>query len=165
MKLSKIARSSALEDRSFLLLLLLVSLAFFWVLWPFYGAVFWGAIFALMFSPLFLRLLKKMPQKRTLAALLTVAIILVLVILPVGLISALLTQEAASVYARMQSGELSFGRYFQQVYDALPAWVTSLAGPFGPEQPGADPGARVGKPDQGQPVHCHAGPEHRAKHL
>ena len=46
MKLSKIAQSSGMEDKTFLLLLLLVSLAFFWVLWPFYGAVFWGAIFA-----------------------------------------------------------------------------------------------------------------------
>ena len=126
MKLSKIAQSSALEDKTFLLLLLLVSLAFFWVLWPFYGAVFWGAIFALMFSPLFLYLLKKMPQKRTLAALLTVSIILVLVILPVGLISVLLTQEAASVYQRVQSGDLSFSRYFQQVYDALPVWSTGM---------------------------------------
>lgn len=126
MKLSKIALSSALEDKTFLLLLLLVSLAFFWVLWPFYGAVFWGAIFALMFSPLFLRLLKKMPKRRTFAALLTVSIILVLVILPVGFISALLAQEAASVYQRVESGDLSFSRYFQQIFDALPAWTTGL---------------------------------------
>lgn len=126
MKLSKIAQSSGMEDKTFLLLLLLVSLAFFWVLWPFYGAVFWGAIFALMFSPLFLRLLQKMPQKRTLAALLTVSTILVLVILPVGLIIALLTQEAGSVYQRVQSGELSFSRYSQQIYDALPTWITGL---------------------------------------
>ena len=126
MKLSKMARSSTLEDKSFLLLLVLVSLAFFWVLWPFYGAVFWGAVFAIMFNVLFLRLLRKMPDKRTVAALLTLSIILVLVILPVGLISALLTQEAASVYQRVQSGELSFGRYFQQLYNALPAWVTGI---------------------------------------
>lgn len=126
MKLSKMARSSTLEDKSFLLLLVLVSLAFLWVLWPFYGAVFWGAVFAIMFNVLFLRLLRKMPDKRTVAALLAVSIILVLVILPVGLISALLTQEAASVYQRVQSGELSFGRYFQQVYNALPAWVTGI---------------------------------------
>lgn len=126
MKLSKIALSSALEDKTFLLLLLLVSLAFFWVLWPFYGAVFWGAIFALMFSPIFLRLLKKMPKRRTFAALLTVSIILVLVILPVGFISALLAQEAASVYQRVESGDLSFSRYFQQIFDALPAWTTGL---------------------------------------
>ena len=126
MKLSKMARSSRLEDRSFLLLLVLVSLAFFWVLWPYYGAVFWGSVLAILFNALFLRLLKKMPQKRTLAALLTLSIILVLVILPVGLISALLTQEAASVYQRVQSGELSFGRYFQQIYNALPSWVTGI---------------------------------------
>jgi len=126
MKLSKMAKSSRLEDRSFLLLLVLVSLAFFWVLWPYYGAVFWGSVLAILFNALFLRLLKKMPQKRTLAALLTLSIILVLVILPVGLISALLTQEAASVYQRVQSGELSFGRYFQQIYNALPSWVTGI---------------------------------------
>lgn len=126
MKLSKMARSSSLEDRSFLLLLVLVSLAFFWVLWPYYGAVFWGAIFALMFSPIFLRFMQTLPQRRTLSALLTLSIILVLVILPVGLISVLLTQEAASVYQRVQSGDLSISRYFQQIYDALPVWITSL---------------------------------------
>lgn len=126
MKLSKIAQSSSLEDKSFLLLLLVVSLAFFWVLWPFYGSVFWGAVFAIMFNAPFVRLLQAMPQKRTIAAVLTVSIILVLVILPIGLISALLTQEAASVYQRVQSGDLSFGRYFQQIYDALPEWITGM---------------------------------------
>jgi len=126
MKLSKTAQSSALEDKVFLFLLVFVSLAFFWVLWPFYGAVFWGAVFALMFSPFFQAFLKKMPQRRTLAALLTVATVLLLVILPVTLISILLTQEATSVYARVQSGELSLSRYFQQIYNALPAWITGL---------------------------------------
>jgi len=126
MKLSKTAQSSRLEDRSFLLLLALVSLAFLWVLWPYYGAVFWGSVLAILFNALFIRLLRKMPQKRTLAALLTLSIILVLVILPVGLISALLTQEAANMYQRVQSGELSFSRYFQQIYDALPSWVSQI---------------------------------------
>ncbi|MDB5867751.1 MAG: hypothetical protein JWP96_83 [Polaromonas sp.] len=126
MKLSKMAQSSSLEDRTFLLLLAGVSLAFLWVLWPFYGAVFWGAVLAILFNLPFLRLLQSMPQKRTLAALITVGIILVLVILPVGLISALLVQEGTGVYQRVQSGELSFGRYFQQIYNALPSWITGL---------------------------------------
>lgn len=131
MKLSSIARSSSLENRFFLLLLLGVSLAFVWVLWPFYGAVFWGAIFALMFTPLFVRLLKLMPGRRTLAALAALVIILVAVILPLGLIVASLVQEATALYARMQSGEFSVGLYFQQVYGALPAWVTGLLDRFG----------------------------------
>ena len=126
MKLSQLARSSSLEGKFFVYLLLAVSLAFLWVLWPFYGAVFWGAVFAIVFNSLFVRLLRKMPMNRTLAALLTLSTILVLVILPVGLISAMLAQEAAGVYQRMQSGELSFTRYFQQIHNALPAWVSGL---------------------------------------
>ena len=131
MKLSGKANSSSLEDRAFLLLLVLVSLAFFWVLWPFYGAVFWGAIFAVVFSSLFARLRRSMPGKPTLAALLTVGLILVLVVLPASLITALLVQEAGTVYQRVQSGELDFGRYFQQVYNALPDWITGLLERFG----------------------------------
>ncbi|MBI2726415.1 MAG: AI-2E family transporter [Polaromonas sp.] len=123
--------TSSLEGKAFLLLLLLVSLAFLWVLWPFYGAVFWGAIFAMMFTPLFIRLLARMRGKRTPAALVTLAIILVLVILPLGLVASLLVQEAMAVYQRVQSGELNISRYFQQVYDALPAWANGLLRRFG----------------------------------
>ena len=131
MKLHNTARSPALEKRVFLLLLLLVSVAFLWVLWPLYGAVFWGAIFALIFTPLFLRLLKAMKGRRTLAALSAVGIILVLVIIPLALIGVLLMQEASAVYQRVQSGELSFASYFQQVFNALPSWVTGLLERFG----------------------------------
>ncbi|WP_372827615.1 AI-2E family transporter [Polaromonas sp.] len=131
MKLSSIVPTSALESRFFLLLLLVVSVAFVWVLWPFYGAVFWGAIFALMFTPLFVRLLKAMPGRRTLAALATLAIILLLVILPLGLIVASLVQEASAVYQGMQSGKFSLSIYFQEVYSALPAWVIGMLDRFG----------------------------------
>ncbi len=131
MKLFNVARSSSLENRTFMLLLVVVSLAFAGVLWPFFGTVFWGAIFALMFTPVFQRLLKPLKGRRTLAALASVVIILVLVILPLGLILASLIQEASAVYQRVQSGELSVGVYFQQVYDALPAWVKGVLARFG----------------------------------
>jgi predicted PurR-regulated permease PerM len=131
MKFSGAARSSTLEDKAFLLLLLVVSAAFLWVLWPFYGALFWGAVFALMFSPLHFRFFKAMPKKRTAAALLTLAVILVLVILPVSVITVLLVKQAAAVYQQVQSGELSVSRYFQQIFDALPAWLTGLLERFG----------------------------------
>lgn len=131
MKFSGTARSSSLEDRTFLLLLVAVTIAFVWVLWPFYGAVFWGAILALLFAPLYRVLLRRFKKRRTLAALGTVTIILLLVILPLALVSGLLVQEAAAVYQRVQSGELSVSRYFQQIHAALPAWVTSLLDRFG----------------------------------
>ena len=133
MKFSNTARSATLEDRTFLLLLVAVTLAFCWVLLPFSGAVFWGAVFALMFNPLFGRLLKKMPGRRTLAALLAIAIILFLVILPLALVIASLVTEAGAVYQRVQSGELSVSRYLQQIYDVLPSWVKGLLDRFGLE--------------------------------
>ena len=115
-----------LEDKTFLLLLIAVSLAFAWILWPYYGAVLWGIVTAIVFAPLYRRLLKTMPQRRSLAALATVLIIVVMVILPLALITVALLQEASSVYDSIQSGELNFGRYFQQILDALPTWVTNL---------------------------------------
>src|SRR5688500_18230187 len=56
---------------------------------------------------------------------------MLIVVLPLVLLSSALVQEAAGVYARMQSGEINFGRYFRQVFDALPAWATSLLERYG----------------------------------
>ncbi|HEX7941017.1 MAG TPA: AI-2E family transporter [Gemmatimonadaceae bacterium] len=120
------AGTSALDDRIFHLLIVAVSLALVWILRPFSGAILWGIVFAVLFVPLYRRLSRSMHQRRTLAALGTLAIILVMVILPLTLIGAALLQEGFSTYERIQSGEMNFGRYFQQVFDALPAWLTHL---------------------------------------
>jgi predicted PurR-regulated permease PerM len=125
------SRAPALEDRSFLLLVIAVSVAFAWILRPFYGAVLWGVIIAIVFRPVYRRVLRSMPERPTLAALATVFVILVLVILPITLVAGMLVQEGVSTYERIRSGELSVGRYFQQVFNALPAWATSLLDRFG----------------------------------
>jgi predicted PurR-regulated permease PerM len=65
-----------------------------------------------------------MGQRRTLAALATMAIILTIVILPATLIGAALVRETIGVYDRVQSGELDFAEIFRQVGAALPAWAT-----------------------------------------
>ena len=43
-------RATVMHDKNFHVLLALVSAAFAWVLWPFWGAVFWGTILAIIFS-------------------------------------------------------------------------------------------------------------------
>jgi predicted PurR-regulated permease PerM len=112
-----------LQRKSFLLLLVLVTVAFLAVLLPFFGSVFWAGILALLFAPLQRQLLKWMPTRHNLAAFATVSIILFLVILPITLIAASLVRQATSVYARISSKELDFGRYFEQVLGALPQWL------------------------------------------
>lgn len=120
-----------LEDRTFLWVVVVVSLAFAWVLWPLSGAILWATIAAILFTPLDRRLLRSMGARRTLASLTTVAIIIVMVILPLTAIGALLVREASGVYTRIQSGELNVGRYFQQIFSALPQWIVDLLGSVG----------------------------------
>jgi predicted PurR-regulated permease PerM len=44
------------EDNVLLILLILVMVAFAWVLWPFSGAVLWATTLAIVFLPLYRRL-------------------------------------------------------------------------------------------------------------
>jgi predicted PurR-regulated permease PerM len=120
-----------LEDKTFLLLIIAVSLAFAWILWPYSGAVLWATVLAIVFAPAYRRLSRSMRYRRTLSALATVMIIVMIVILPVTLVGGLLLEEGLSVYQRIQSGELNMGQYFQQVFGALPSWVTDLLDRFG----------------------------------
>jgi predicted PurR-regulated permease PerM len=110
-----------LEDNTLLLLLVLVTLAFAWILWPFSGAILWATVLAIVFAPLYRRLARVVPHD--LAALATVLIILALVILPLTLTAASVVEEATGLYQKIQSGDWDFGQVFQQVLDALPAWA------------------------------------------
>nr|WP_249127570.1 AI-2E family transporter [Bradyrhizobium lablabi] len=114
------------ENQSFLILLLAVTVAFAWILLPFYGAVLWAIVGAVIFAPLNRALLTSMRGRSSLAAAATVLIILTLVILPLAMIAASLIQEASGIHAKLQSGEYDFGRFIQRIFEALPAWVTGI---------------------------------------
>lgn len=103
-----------------------VTLALAWVLLPFYGTILWAVIIALLFSPLHRRLLLRLKRRRTLAALLTLAVAVVMMVLPFALLSAALAREAMQVYDAVQSGEWNPTRYFKNLFDALPAPLHAL---------------------------------------
>jgi predicted PurR-regulated permease PerM len=115
-----------LQQKVFLFLLVIVTIGFGWILMPYAGAVFWGIVLAILFIPLYRRLLRATNQKANLSALLTLLSIVVMVIIPVALISASLVQQAVGIYDMMKSGHIDFGRYFSQIIGALPGWVVSL---------------------------------------
>ena len=120
-----------LEDNALLLLVIAVSLAFAWILWPFYEAILWATVLAIVFAPLYRRLSITMRQQHSLAALATVLIVVTMVILPLTLIAAALVQEATNLYEKIESNQLDFGRFFQEFLDALPTWATDLLNRFG----------------------------------
>ncbi|MGH6736859.1 MAG: AI-2E family transporter [Methyloceanibacter sp.] len=127
--MSQQPRESTPQDRALLALLVLVTLAFAFVLWPFYGAILWATILAIVFAPAHRRLANSMPGHRNLAALLMVLIIVTIVLLPLAITAASLVSEATALYDRIQSGELDLG--LQRFLDALPGWASRILGRLG----------------------------------
>ena len=121
-----------IDDQTFLLLLLAVTLAFAWILQPFYGAVLWAIIVAVIFAPVNRALLRSMPGRPNLAALITVLLIIAIVLIPLAMVAASLVQEATSLFEKIKSGEYDFAGYIQRVFDALPAWATGWLERFNP---------------------------------
>ena len=130
-------KSNAVEQKTFLLLLIGVTLAFGWILFPYYGAIFWGAILAMLFRPVFRWLTRRFKGRKSLAALVTLAFVLVIVILPTAFITASLVQEGTGIYQRLQSGQINIGSYVQQVYEHLPNWAMNLLSRLGLNDMGA----------------------------
>ena len=109
-----------------LLLLLASALALGWILQPFWGAILWAVIIALLFLPLFRRLLPRVGGRRSLAAGLVLCVVLLIGVLPLTLVAAALAREAAAMYQQIDSGAWQPERAVRQLFDALPGWVTHL---------------------------------------
>lgn len=111
------------QRTSFYLLLTLVTIAFIWLLIPYYAAVFWAVILAIIFFPVHTRLKRLLKNRRNIAALLTVLMCICLVIIPAMIILGSLIQEGASLYQRISSNEIDLNAYLVRIQNALPAFV------------------------------------------
>ena len=120
-----------LERKAFVLLLTLVTIAFFWILLPFYGALFWAMVLAVVFAPLQQRLVQRLDGKRNLAALLTLTTCLLVAILPVIFITSAAVAEGSVLYEKLESGELDIGTYVTQTVQTLPPEMQEQLDRFG----------------------------------
>jgi len=109
------------EEVARLVLLGAATLALAWVLSPFSGAVLWSIVFAIVFAPLHQRIQRVMSPSH--AALATILIVLVAVIVPLSFITASLLSELTAVVKRLQSGEYDLARHITRVRDVLPDWA------------------------------------------
>lgn len=123
--------NARMEEKSFIVLLALVSVAFVWLLLPFYSAVFWATILAILFRPMQRWLSRVLHGRRNLAALISVLVIVLMVILPVALLTGMLVQEGRDLYQRVSSGDMNLAGYFEQVVNALPQVLQTLLERFG----------------------------------
>jgi predicted PurR-regulated permease PerM len=115
-----------LETGGFLVFLVAITLALGAVMSSFASALLWSTLAAILFQSLYQWLLDRWPGRRNLAASLTLLIILFAVVVPTMIIGSLMVDQAGTVYAKLQSGQINFAAYFQQIHDALPNRLQGL---------------------------------------
>ena len=112
--------TSELKHASFLMVLAAVTIMLLVIVWPFFTPLLWSALAAIMFQPLYRWSLKKCRGKRNPAALLSLTIILLAVILPALWIGTLVVQEALVLFAALQKDPIDLAAVANQVYAMLP---------------------------------------------
>lgn len=109
-----------IEQGGLILFLVLITVGLVLIVSGFLGALLWAALAALLFQPLFQRLLRRWPGRRNQAAGVTLLILTFAVVIPALIVASLVVDQAAGVYNQIRTGQISFAGYFQQMHDALP---------------------------------------------
>lgn len=94
-----------LQTAFFLSLLLATTVLFLWMVDEFLVPVFWAAVLAIIFSPVYSWLYKYTGGKGTFAAVTTIFGIMLLVALPATLVTTLIAQESVALYQNVTQGE------------------------------------------------------------
>jgi predicted PurR-regulated permease PerM len=90
------------QNIGFIILLVVITVFFLYILKPFFFAIFWAALIAGIFTPLH-RILNKKIRNPNLCASATLVIILLCLIIPIGLLINLLILEAFDIYKSFDS--------------------------------------------------------------
>lgn len=117
----------SVQRTSFYLLLALTTVAFSLLLFPFYTAILWAIILAIIFHPVQQILVRRLNGRQGAAALLSVLVCTCLVIVPVVIILASIAQEGTSLYKQVSSEEFDLRGRVEYIASALPSFIERWA--------------------------------------
>jgi len=109
-----------MEKRGFLAILSIITLLFLLILQPFWSAIFWACVMSLLFNPLQRRLVVLFGGRQSLAALTTLLVGLVLVIIPVIAIVFGFISEGVQFYQSIESSEINPATFLERIGNAVP---------------------------------------------
>ncbi len=119
-------RVNGLTKGFFILIVFIVTLAFFDVLSPYYSAILWAAILAVIFNPVKNKIRTRLGERNGLAALMTVVIICLIVFTPLAIIPSSLAYELNLVYSKLQHNDTQFPTVVASLFAHLPGWARSF---------------------------------------
>jgi len=110
--------TSRIQNILFFTALILVTLLFLYLLMPFFFPVFWAAVIAGISTPLFRRVNGKL-NRPTLSAAIVLAMVIVIIILPGGIIGTLLFSESLQMYSAMNTEGDDIGKSIETITGAI----------------------------------------------
>jgi len=113
-----------IEHRTYLAFVVVITVAFGWVVSPYLGPILWAVVAAIVFEPLNRRLSNIMPRWPNLSAFITLSISVLLIIIPAILIGMSLLDELLGLYGRIQSKELDVAKMIADVQNSLPRGIS-----------------------------------------
>lgn len=128
---------TTVETSSFFIALAVVSGAFVWILLPFYGAILWAMILAVLFRPVHLWLVNRTGGRGNIAAALTLLACVFIVIVPSAIVLESLIKESQRLYARTGVIEIDVSSTIRNLWADLPDFAVRLLswmGLTGPDQ-------------------------------
>lgn len=123
--MAETSEGKAIERGGFFVLLALVSFAAIFVVWPFAGPLLWAMLAAIMFQPLYQRILGWRPGKDNQAAILTLLVIFLAVILPGFWIGSMIAEQALNAFNAFREGRVDVAAWLEQIIDSLPNGLQS----------------------------------------
>jgi predicted PurR-regulated permease PerM len=111
----------------FFTLLIAASLAFLFLLRPFFEPLLWAVTLAVLFSPLHKFILNKFKGRHSLSAFITLLLILFTVVVPASTLSVAVVNEGTNLYSEIRSGVYDFSKPIAWVQKSLPIVSESLS--------------------------------------
>lgn len=102
------------------------TLAFFGLIGPFIITCFWAAVLAVIFHGMHKRITQMVGGRQNASATITTLLILLFVIVPFGLLSLALFNQAASLYASVEAGEINTTIVLDYIDESLPRLASFL---------------------------------------
>lgn len=118
-----------MQNAFFIGLLIVVSVAFLGLLSVFFQPIFWAATIGIIFLPVQHFLERRLSGRTSIAAVCTVILIFVTVLLPAMLIASAVVNEATIIYGMIQRGEIDPGaalRWAQEISPRLTEWAQNI---------------------------------------
>lgn len=123
--------TNRLDNSFFIIVIACVTLALGWIIMPFFGAILWGIVAAILFDPLYVKLRGIMPSHRNGAAGLTLLAIVATVVVPAIIVGILLVQEITNFYNMVRDGQIDFAAMFQHFRELLPRGLVRQLNHYG----------------------------------